>query len=42
MKKAEHFVKTRILFKDREGISAVNPQLYASRFLSAMERYFVD
>lgn len=39
-KKMEHFAKTRILFKDRHGISAVNEREYGQRFANAMSRIF--
>ena len=40
-KKLEHFSKTKILRKDKYGISAVDPQTYARRFLEAMDRIIV-
>ena len=39
-KSIEHFTKTRILCKERMGISAVNEVDYGRRFLEAMERTF--
>ena len=39
-KKLEHFTKTKLLCKDKYGISAVDPQTYGRRFLQAMDRIF--
>ena len=39
-KKVEHLCKTRILCKDRHGISAVNEKEYGQRFADAMCRIF--
>jgi 1-phosphatidylinositol-4-phosphate 5-kinase len=40
-KKLENFTKTRVLCKDREGISAIDEKRYAKRFVNAMENIFV-
>ena len=40
-KKMEHFFKANMRCMDAHGISAVNVQDYASRFLNAMDKYFV-
>ena len=37
-KKIEHFTKTKVLKKDKNGISAVDEKTYATRFLEAMDR----
>ena len=39
-KKAEHFTKTKLLCKDKYGISSVDQATYAERFLNAMEKIF--
>ena len=40
-KKIENFTKTRLLCKDKEGISSVDEKRYARRFLEAMDDVFV-
>ena len=39
-KKIENFWKTKIVCRDKRGISAVNQQEYGERFLRAMDRIF--
>ena len=39
-KKAEHLLKTRVMCKDKHGISAVNEKEYGQRFADAMSRIF--
>ena len=39
-KKVEHLFKTRLLCKDRHGISSVNEREYGDRFLKAMDNIF--
>ena len=39
-KKMENFWKTKVLCKDKRGLSAVNQQEYGERFLRAMDRIF--
>lgn len=40
-KKMENFTKTKLLCKDKDGISAVHEKRYGERFLEAMDRVFV-
>ena len=40
-KKMEHFFKANVRCMDAHGISAVSVQEYATRFLQAMDKYFV-
>lgn len=40
-KKLEHFAKSKLLCKDSHGISAVEPEEYRERFITAMESVFV-
>lgn len=40
-KKVENFTKTKLLRKDKDGISAVDEKRYAKRFMEAMDRIFV-
>ena len=39
-KKTENFWKTKVLCRDKRGLSAVNQQEYGERFLRAMDRFF--
>lgn len=39
-KKAEHITKTKVLCKDKHGISSVDQKTYAERFLNSMENIF--
>ena len=40
-KRVENFYKTRIRCSDRDGLSAIDVDRYARRFLSAMNKHFV-
>jgi 1-phosphatidylinositol-4-phosphate 5-kinase len=40
-KKAEAFVKSNIMNRDEDGLSAVNPERYAERFIDFMSRRLV-
>ena len=40
-KKLENFTKTKLLCKDKDGISSVDEKKYAKRFLEAMDRIFM-
>ena len=39
-KRVEHFIKTNVMCKDKNAISAINERDYGRRFLDAMDRIF--
>merc|ERR1719494_1723023 len=41
-KKAEHFLKTKFLWKDPKGLSAIAPNLYQKRFMDRMYEIIKD